>query len=208
MSDPRFADRLRELRNEKALSQKALAVQLGYSPSTIANYELGQRQPDIDTLKHLAAYFGVTTDYLSGASDVRFSLPPDASPVRRTVKIPVLGTIPAGEFRLAAGDIEGWEDVPEEQVRDGEYFFLRVTGDCMAPRIQEGYRVLVRVQPTADDGDLVVAMKDGEDATLKRIKMSGKVVILYADNPKYHPFAVPVRDLRIIGKVVKVEFCP
>ena len=117
-----FGDRLRELRNERGLSQKALAVELGYSPSTIALYELGQRQPDLEMLKHIAAFFTVTMDYLSGASDIRYLLPEGASRRERTVKIPVLGTIPAGEFRLTAADIEGWEDVPEEQVRNGEYF--------------------------------------------------------------------------------------
>jgi len=203
-----FGARLRQLRTERGLSQKALAADLGYSPSTVALYELSQRRPDMDTLAHIAAYFQTTTDFLVGASDTRIALPQNGTIVRRTLKVPILGAIPAGEFRLAAADIEGWEEVPEEQVKDGEYFMLRVQGDCMEPRIHEGYRVLVRAQQCAEDGDLVVAMNDGEDATLKRIKYSGKVALLYADNPKYSPIVVPVRDLRIIGKVVKVEFKP
>lgn len=159
-------------------------------------------------LKHIAAYFGVTTDYLSGASDIRFPIPQDGFPVNRTVKIPVLGSIPAGEFRLAASDIEGWEDVPEEQVRDGEYFFLRVTGDCMAPLIREGYMVLVRMQPAVDDGELAVVEIGGEDAGLKRVRREGRQVMLYADNPHYPPVMRLMRDVRIVGKVVEVRFRP
>ena len=204
------AQRLRELREERGWSQEDLGREIGVTGAAVGMWEQGRRSPDSVTLARMASLLGVTTDYLLGRQAQREPVYSADSFVlrQRTVRIPIIGNIPAGDFRLAAADIQGWEDIPEEQVRNGDYFFLRVQGDCMSPRIQEGYRVLVRVQPSADDGDLVVVIRDNEDATLKRIKVSGKVAILYADNPKYSPFAVPTRDLRIIGKVVKVEFQP
>lgn len=64
-----FNDRLKELRKEKQLSQIQLAKELQVSQRSISSWETGFRQPDFDTLKALAKYFGVTTDYLLGISD-------------------------------------------------------------------------------------------------------------------------------------------
>lgn len=69
-----LADRLKELRRELGISQRDLARSLKLSPSTIAMYETGQREPDSKTLDHLASFFDVSLDYLVGRSDVRQSL--------------------------------------------------------------------------------------------------------------------------------------
>jgi len=66
-----FAKRLVELRREKGLSQGELADGLNMSRSTLANYEIGQRQPDFEMLIRLAEFFSVTTDYLLGVSENR-----------------------------------------------------------------------------------------------------------------------------------------
>ncbi|NPV54674.1 MAG: helix-turn-helix domain-containing protein [Firmicutes bacterium] len=58
--------RLRELRNSHGLTQRDLAAKLSVSPSTIALYELGQREPDIDMINQLAEFFHVSVDYLFG----------------------------------------------------------------------------------------------------------------------------------------------
>ena len=64
-----FKDRLKELRYKKELSQRELASILNMSPSTIAMYETGQREPDAETLSKIADFFGVTIDYLLGRTD-------------------------------------------------------------------------------------------------------------------------------------------
>ena len=61
--------RLKELRNNKGLSQAAIAERFGITQQAYANYERGTRQPDYDTLNKLADYFNVTTDYLLGRED-------------------------------------------------------------------------------------------------------------------------------------------
>jgi len=65
-----FASRLRELRNMKGLSQAELAKKLGVSKSRISMYELGERQPDFETLELISDYFNVNLDYLLGKEDV------------------------------------------------------------------------------------------------------------------------------------------
>lgn len=63
--------RLALLRKENDISQLEFATRVGLSQQTISRYESGEREPDYDTLKKFASYFGVTTDYLLGLSDVR-----------------------------------------------------------------------------------------------------------------------------------------
>ena len=65
----KFAERLKELRIEKELTQTQLAKELQVSQRSISSWETGFRQPDFDTLKALAKFFGVTTDYLLGVTD-------------------------------------------------------------------------------------------------------------------------------------------
>ena len=67
MSD--FAQRLRELRKDNNISQKKLSSYLNFGYTAIANYESGRNQPSLDTVKKIAQFFGVTVDYLIGASD-------------------------------------------------------------------------------------------------------------------------------------------
>ena len=67
MSD--FATRLRELRKSNNVSQQKLSKYLNFGYTAIANYESGRNQPSLDTVKKIAQYFGVTVDYLIGASD-------------------------------------------------------------------------------------------------------------------------------------------
>lgn len=64
-----FCERLKELRTEKGLSAKKLALQIGVSDSIIIKWEKGQRTPSIDNLYSLAVYFGVSADFLIGLSD-------------------------------------------------------------------------------------------------------------------------------------------
>ena len=66
-----FSSRIRELRHEVDVTQKALAAGLGISERAYQYYELGAREPSISTLIALANYFGVSVDYLLGLSDVK-----------------------------------------------------------------------------------------------------------------------------------------
>ena len=69
MTNNNFGKILRELRNEKGLSQPLLGKDFSVSRQTIGSWETGQREPDFDTLVKIAKYFNVTTDYLLGAED-------------------------------------------------------------------------------------------------------------------------------------------
>lgn len=117
--------------------------------------------------------------------------------------VPVLGRIAAGAPLLAAENLEETLPLPEDLVGAGTLFALRVKGDSMINAgILDGDLVIVREQPVADDGEIVAALVDGEEATVKRLRRTGGRVLLEAENPAYAP--IESEDVRILGKVVSV----
>ena len=116
--------------------------------------------------------------------------------------VPVLGRIAAGGPILAEQAVEDVFPLPRELVGEGELFMLQVKGDSMLDAaICDGDWVVVRQQPTADAGDIVAAMLDGE-ATVKTYRRRDGHVWLMPQNPAFDP--IPGDDATIIGRVVAV----
>lgn len=116
--------------------------------------------------------------------------------------VPVVGRIAAGGPVLAEQAIEDVFPLPRELVGSGTLFLLRVVGDSMVDAaITDGDWVVVRQQPTADNGDIVAAMIDGE-ATVKTYKRRGGHVWLLPHNTAYEP--IPGDEAVVLGRVVTV----
>lgn len=117
--------------------------------------------------------------------------------------VPLIGQIAAGSPILAQEHIEESLPLPEDFLGSGTLFALRVKGDSMIEAgIFDGDVVVVREQPVADDGEIVAALVDGEEATIKRLRRSDGRVILEAANPSYAP--IEADDVRVLGRVVTV----
>ena len=119
------------------------------------------------------------------------------------LRLPELGLVPAGKPKEAVQvNEDGW-DLPVELVGNGDLFLLRVSGDSMIDAaIVDGDWVAVRKQQDAENGEIVVAMIDG-DATVKTLcRGSDGRVSLMPQNPAYPP--IPAERARIRGKVVAV----
>ena len=117
---------------------------------------------------------------------------PDA---QRADRIPVVGVVTAGVPILATENIEGY--IPW----DGESgcFVLRVRGESMiGAGLLDGDKVVVRPQPDAENGQIVVALLD-DSATVKRLKKTGRDVWLMPENPSYEP--IPGNEAKILGRV-------
>lgn len=121
-----------------------------------------------------------------------------------TVSVPVIGTVAAGTPLLAEENVIDHRPVTASLLRRGaRHFLLRVRGDSMDQAgIQDGDLVLVRQQPTALNGDRIVALVD-HDATVKRLRVGKESVVLepVSSNPRHKPIIVS-RDFRIQGVVV------
>jgi repressor LexA len=122
-----------------------------------------------------------------------------------TVSVPLLGEVRAGQPILAQGGVEGSFLLPRQLVGDGTLFMLRVRGDSMVgAQIAEDDYVVVREQPTADNGDIVAALVPSYDpeATIKRLSVGEDRVRLLPANPAYDP--IEADDVQILGRVVTV----
>jgi repressor LexA len=128
------------------------------------------------------------------------------APVTRTDvrEVPLVGRIAAGSPILAEEDIEDVYPLPVELVGDGPIFMLKVKGDSMIEAgILDGDFVVIHRQPDALDGEIVAALIDGEEATVKRLQRKNGAVILHSENPAFEPM-VFTEGVELIGKVVTV----
>lgn len=123
-------------------------------------------------------------------------------PVLTAVRdIPIVGRVPAGKPFLSEENIEGLLTVPSD-MGSGKLFALQVKGDSMIDAgILDGDRVVVKQQGTAENGEIVCALIQGE-ATLKRFYKKDGVITLKAENENYAPITVAAGEFRILGKVV------
>jgi len=125
---------------------------------------------------------------------------------RTPARVPVLGRVPAGKPLEAVEEVEEELFLDPSLLGNGEVFSLRVKGDSMTDaHICDGDYVLVRTQQSAETGDIVVAVIDGE-ATVKLFRRQRGRIRLEAANPAYPPIVVPADSppFRIAGKVVGV----
>ena len=118
-----------------------------------------------------------------------------------THEVPILGRVAAGKPFLSEENTEGFLAIPSD-MGGGKQFALQVQGDSMiGAGIIDGDRVIVKQQSTAENGEIVCALIDGE-ATLKRFYKKDGVVTLKAENDQYAPIVVAEGEFRIAGKIV------
>ncbi len=123
------------------------------------------------------------------------------APVR---DVPLVGRIAAGSPILAEEDIEEILPLPTGLVGNDPVFMLRVQGDSMIDAgIFDDDLVVIRRQTDARNGDIVAALVDGEEATIKRFQQEGDQVVLIPENSAYSPM-VFTGGVEILGKVVAV----
>ena len=129
-----------------------------------------------------------------------YRLPGDPSP---TVLVPLLGRVPAGSLDTAVEDLEGY--LPVQAAAGADLFALRVRGESMTGAgILPGDLVIVRRQPFARDGEIVVA-RVGDEATVKRLRTRGGRVELLPENPAFEPIVPEPGAVEILGKVIEVR---
>lgn len=210
----KFAERLFSLVKENNTDVNVLAQKMGIkSKSTIYRYMNAEMSPKITTVKYLAEYYNVNPIWLMGYDvDMRKKSKLDklGNPV---VEIPVLGTVKAGYDYLAQENWIGTIDIDKKLADSGEFFALKVKGDSMAPVLIEDDIVIIKKQDDFENGDIVVAIVNGDEATIKKGKKSESKILLQPFNTNYDPLifteeemdTIPVRIVGIV-KQLKREF--
>ncbi|MCI9534855.1 MAG: transcriptional repressor LexA [Lachnospiraceae bacterium] len=119
---------------------------------------------------------------------------------REMVQVPMIGTVAAGLPILAEENIEEYFPIPAELLPNSQTFMLRIKGNSMINAgIFEGDRVIVEQTPTAENGDIVVALID-DSATVKRFYKEGDHYRLQPENDTMEP--IIVSNLNVLGKVI------
>ncbi len=201
-------ERIHRRRLALGLSVDDLARALGRNRTTIYRYENSR----IETLpsailEPLARLLDTTPEALMGWPS-RESAPPSAGaiPVRALRPIPIIGGVRAGWNGLALEEILGvdYADVGTPS----EYFYLQVHGDSMSPFINDGDLALVHRQPTAESGDIIVAVVNGGEGTIKKYLRRGTSVVLHPFNERYDDLVLSgdaLDGFSITGKVVETK---
>lgn len=201
-----LANNIRYYRKLNKLTQADLANKLDVAPTAISAWEVGRNKPLMDKIEQMSTLFNVKKSDLLGDE---IDTPTNLVPINRAsiVSIPILGTIKCGQPILAEENITGYREELSDRLPSGNLFYLKSQGDSMLPTIPEGSLVLIREQPTVEYGEVAAVLVNGDtEATLKRVKKQGDIVMLIADNPDYPPYIITDDNpARIIGKAVQVS---
>lgn len=199
-------NRIKELRQERKITQSVLANYLGVAQNTLSYWEQGKYDIDNESLNKIADYFNVSVDYLLGRSNAPanpidpFSFA-NIQPIKKH-RIPLLGEIACGEPIFADEDFEGFIESDIEAD-----FALHCSGDSMTgARIMDGDIVLIKKQDMVENGEIAAVIIENE-ATLKRVMYfkEKNTLILKPENPRYEDLIYTndeLNQIRILGKAV------
>lgn len=190
---------LKRIMVENNCTQVEVARDLNINKATISSWVNGTRIPRMDKIDLLCHYFNCTRAEIM-----------DEEPAQTTqaLRIPVYGRVAAGIPIEAIENISDWEEIPASW--QGKYSGLKVKGDSMVPMIQDGDVLIVKNQSDAESGDIVIALINGEDATVKKLLKQGDGIVLQPLNPAYEPkyFSKENQEtipVTIWGKVIEIR---
>ena len=183
-----FAQRLSELIKNSNYILADMEDAVGKKAATISRYASGEiKGVKRDTIVKLANFFGVSPAWLAGLSNEKYSNSKLDKFGNSVVSIPLLGSVRAGYDYLAEENWEGTKEIKEELAKTGEFFALRIKGDSMFETLWENDIVAVKKQDYANDGDLAVVLINGDEATVKKIKILDNGIKLIPLNRRINP---------------------
>nr|DAO12114.1 MAG TPA: Repressor protein CI [Caudoviricetes sp.] len=200
-SNSEVVELVKKMTAEQNMSMSELARRVGIAKSAISRYFNGTRELPLNRIGDFASALHTTPNFLLGVKEDTNS---------QGIKIPVLGTVAAGIPISAVEDILDYEEIPQSWKNQGEFFALKIKGDSMEPRMENGDVVIVKQQSDANSGDTVIVLVNGDDATCKRLEKTENGIMLVSTNPKYPPMFYSLEDIQtkpvvILGKVVELR---
>ncbi|MBR3187661.1 MAG: helix-turn-helix domain-containing protein [Lachnospiraceae bacterium] len=199
--DREIATNLVRLLDQKNRTQQELAEYVGVTQAAVSHWCSGLKTPRMNKIDKIAEFLEVPRSAILGTGTIK---PPASS----TVRIPVFSRVAAGIPIDAIEEVVDWEEIPEDMSKTGEFFGLKIKGDSMQPRIVEGDTVIVRQQPDAESGDVVIVRINGDYATCKRLSKYAGGISLISFNPQYPPMnftneEIVSKPVEILGKVIE-----
>ena len=203
-----FWERFYNLCIDNGTKPGAVVRELGLSNALPTQWKKGSQQPSYKNLCKIAAYFGVSVDYLTGGSP----LPDTLEPVSPSMlyDIPIYESVSAGFGAYANDCICGYMPLYISSPSEAEQtIIIRVRGDSMYPVIPDGACVQVLRQDYAENGQIVVMLINGDEGVLKRyfVSTERQEVRLESYNPAYPPRvfrAAELDKLHLVGVAKRV----
>ncbi|TGD24377.1 helix-turn-helix domain-containing protein [Companilactobacillus suantsaicola] len=189
---------LDDLKSKQNLSISEIARRTGMAKSAVSRYFNRTREFPLNRVNDFAKAFHIEPDYLLNIDNSQ-------SPKHKTVMIPILGEIACGDPITAEENIEGYLEEPEDSLPSGTVFYLVAKGHSMEPTIPNGSNVLIREQPEVEDDEIAAVLVNSDtEATLKRVKHQGNMIMLMPDNKDYSPIIITSDNpVRILGKAIR-----
>lgn len=189
-------DNIKRIANEQNISLSKLAVISGLGKNTITSMT-AKTNIKIETLTAIAKSLNVSINDLTGETQNE-----------QMIELPILGEVSAGYGKYADNEIIGTQYVPLNWLSGNEpHVLLRVKGDSMIPKFEEGDLALVRCQESVDSGSYAVALIDGDNGVIKRVVYGSNWIELQSLNHMYSPRRFEDEDVtrvRIFGLVRKI----
>lgn len=209
-----FSNRLEKAMQMRNLKASELSEKAHIPKSAISQYLSGLYEAKQKSIFKLASVLNVSEAWLMGM-DVPMEKITKLDKLGNPVtEIPLLGTVKAGYDYMAQENWEGMIEVDKNIIKDGsDYFALKIKGDSMSPVLIEDDIVIIKKQDDFESGDLVVALINGDEATIKKGKKSDNSILLQPLNTNYEPLIftydevknIPVTIVGIV-KQLKREF--
>lgn len=195
-----FAKRFSELVENSNYTLEQIGEHIGIkSKSTISKYLSGDiKNVKSSIIANIANLFNVSPAWLAGLSDEKYretKLDVLGNPV---ITIPILGTVKAGYNYLAQENWIGTTDIDKSLAESGEIFALKVRGDSMSPVLIEDDIVIIKKQDDFENGDIVVAIVNGDEATIKKGRKTDNSIRLQPFNPNYDALIFTYDEMKTI----------
>lgn len=212
--------RIKQVREEKGLTQEELANVLGLNKSTIQRYETAKIEKiKLPIVEAIAQLLDVNPEWISDKTDIRIPYnTPEQSETKLkkipytktgTVLVPLVGRVAAGYSCYAEENITEYIRTDEDTIKTGyDYFWLEVKGDSMEPELHEKDLVLVREQETLENTCYAVVTIDSEDGLVKLVNVDYDKITLTSINPYYPPRVFEKEEMnrvKIIGQVIEIK---
>lgn len=197
-------------RNELGLTQLQIAKFCNVSEATVSRWESGNiANMGRDKISALSTILRISPGVIAGYEAQRSI---DEHEVGRVVSFRIVNAVKCGFGSAPVEDYsDEYEQIPANMLNGyatSDCKVVRVTGLSMYPRIMEGDKVLVHIQPDVDSGDVALILYNGgEDATLKKVEKGQGYIELIPANPEFPPRRIEgteLLDCRIYGKVIKL----
>lgn len=228
--------KIKDLCNKAGITITGLESTLGFARGSLS--KINNHKPSAEKLQKIADYFGIRVDWLQGTSEYKTDdelflsysennlAITDVIPliqygadwedkIKKGSLIPIRGFSRAGIPNLAIEDINyddpsEWEEIDPKLAKTGTFLALRIKGDSMQPEFNENDIVIVRSQSDANNGDIVIAKVNGDEACCKKLFKRNDGIILHSLNPEYAPMffsqsEIQDKPVTIIGKVVELR---